>query len=1163
MSDVKIDAKGIFLEALDCPGPQEQARFLEEACGVDAALRARVDELLRAHRDAGAFLGGAAQLEATRDQPVAERPGSVIGPYKLLEQIGEGGFGVVFMAEQAQPIRRKVALKVLKPGMDTRHVVARFEAERQALALMDHPNIAKVLDGGATASGRPYFVMELVKGVPITDFCDQKQLTPRQRLELFLAVCRAVQHAHHKGIIHRDLKPSNVLVMMHDTTPLVKVIDFGVAKALGQELTDKTLFTGFAQLIGTPLYMSPEQAGQSGLDIDTRSDVYSLGVLLYELLTGSTPFDRERFKRAAHDEMCRIIREEEPPRPSTRLSESHASLATISARRHTEPNKLTRLVRGELDWIVMKALEKDRNRRFETVSALARDVEHYLNDEPVQACPPSAWYRLHKFARRHRQLVAGAAVVLCAALGVAISLTVAYQETRSANVIRKEQEATQTALRQAEHFRGQAERSTALLAFERGLALCERGEPAYGCLWLARSLQMAPADAPDLQHAIRANLAAWTQQLGYRLTGILEHEGAVHTVAVSPDGKTALTAANDFTARLWDLATLKPKATLRHDARDVQCAVFSPDGKLVLTAGNDNTARLWDAATGAPNGEPARHPDMVTTAAFSPDGRRFATSTNRTLYLWDTGASKPVAEVPAPAPSGGFFAFRPDGKALVAGSWTTRVWDLVSLKMTSEFHSDRANAGVYRPDGKTILVGLQDGRVLEWDPSQPSPLQAWMPNFASGNRGIVVGPNLHRLPMEHQGRVTGIGYTPDLKTIWTSGGEGNVQVWDAVSGAPRGSPIQQPTTVYGAAFTPDQQTLLTAGADGRARVWALTPVAAPTLPARPQGVPTSVAFRADGKVFATSSMAGKAELWDVATGQRVGKAIAHSKGIYSAAFSPDGQSLVTACGDGAAYLWHAATGSARGTPLRHEATVFSATFSPDGTRVLTGSRDSTARLWDAATATPVGAPMEHANWVHAAVFSPDGKSILTGCEDGTAHIWDAATGKALGTPLSHRGPVRAVAWSPDGQAIMTGVWGEGTAWLWDVKTRRPRAQPLLHREHVTAVAFHPGGRLVATASWDGTARLWDAATGKPVGPPLSVARNKELRTIAFSPDGSRIVAGAASPGPIAMWEVSSSVAARTADLAVSVEALTGMELDASGLYRMLDAQAWQQRRRPR
>src|SRR6516162_3225963 len=320
MNDVTPEAKAIFLEALDCKGDDELMRFLEKACGTDAALRIRVEELLRAHRDAGAFLGGGEKQDATGDQPLAERPGTVLGPYKLLEQIGEGGFGVVFMAEQHKPVRRKVALKVLKPGMDTRQVVARFEAERQALALMDHPNIAHVFDGGETAGGRPYFVMELVRGIPITAFCDRSLLPIRQRLELFVSVCQAVQHAHQKGIIHRDIKPSNVLVALYDGRPVPKVIDFGVAKATGQQLTEQALHTGFGAVVGTVEYMSPEQAGFNQLDVDTRSDIYSLGVLLYELLTGSPPFSRTAIEEVGVLELLRMIREQEPPKPSTKLS---------------------------------------------------------------------------------------------------------------------------------------------------------------------------------------------------------------------------------------------------------------------------------------------------------------------------------------------------------------------------------------------------------------------------------------------------------------------------------------------------------------------------------------------------------------------------------------------------------------------------------------------------------------------------------------------------------------------------------------------------------------------------------------------------------------------------------------------------------------------------
>jgi tetratricopeptide (TPR) repeat protein len=426
-----MNEESLFIAALERPTPAARRAFLEEACGADAALHQRLLHLLAAHDKAGGILehsaagpadtGGyvAAPTEAGEGSPAAGRV--FAGRYNLLEGIGEGGMGTVWLAQQTEPVKRLVAVKLIKGGMDSRAVLARFEAERQALALMDHPNIAKVLDAGAAPEGRPYFVMELVKGVPLTKYCDEHRLTPRQRLELFIPICQAIQHAHQKGIIHRDIKPSNVLVATYDGKPVPKVIDFGIAKATGSQLTEHTLVTGFGAVVGTLEYMSPEQAELTQLDIDTRSDIYSLGVLLYELLTGTTPLEKKRLKEAAMLELLRLIREEEPPRPSTRLSESKDALPSISAQRQTEPAKLAKLVRGELDWIVMKALEKDRNRRYETANGLARDIERYLHDEPVQAGPPSAWYRFRKFARRNRRglMTAGVlGVMLLVAVGV-------------------------------------------------------------------------------------------------------------------------------------------------------------------------------------------------------------------------------------------------------------------------------------------------------------------------------------------------------------------------------------------------------------------------------------------------------------------------------------------------------------------------------------------------------------------------------------------------------------------------------------------------------------------------------------------------------------------------------------------------------------------------
>jgi serine/threonine protein kinase len=434
MTTIEQQARSIFLAILDRP-TDRWAGFQDDACGGNAELRARVEELLNAHRLLGGVQGGAsAEPTATAAVlSVPAGPGKIIGPYKVLEQIGEGGFGIVFVAEQSQPVRRKVALKILKPGMDSRQVVARFEAERQALALMDHPNIAKVHDAGTTAESRPYFVMELVKGVPITQYCDERRLTPRERLELFVPVCQAVQHAHQKGIIHRDLKPSNVLVARYDERPVPKVIDFGVAKATGGQLTEQTLNTGFGAVIGTPEYMSPEQANLNQLDVDTRSDVYALGVLLYELLAGSPPFSRKQLENVGMLEMLRVIREQEPSKPSTKLSTAQG-LPALAANRGMEPARLPRLVRGELDWIVMKALEKDRNRRYESANALALDLQRYLAGEPVQAGPTSATYRLRRLARRHWRplaVAAGFVGLLCAAVVGLASAVVVIDRERS------------------------------------------------------------------------------------------------------------------------------------------------------------------------------------------------------------------------------------------------------------------------------------------------------------------------------------------------------------------------------------------------------------------------------------------------------------------------------------------------------------------------------------------------------------------------------------------------------------------------------------------------------------------------------------------------------------------------------------------------------------
>jgi WD40 repeat protein/serine/threonine protein kinase len=1088
MSDVKADAKAIFLQALECQAADELQRLLDEACRGDAALRARAEELLRAHQDAGNFLGGPQLLDATENEPLAERPGTVIGPYKLLEQIGEGGMGTVWMAEQTEPIQRRVAVKVVKEGMDSRQVLARFEAERQALALMEHPHIARVLDAGRTPSGRPYFVMELVKGQPITQYCDEKRLGVRERLELFGDVCRAVQHAHQKGVIHRDLKPSNVLVAPYDGQPVVKVIDFGVAKATGQRLTDQTLFTGFGALVGTPEYMSPEQAEVNNQDIDTRSDIYALGVLLYELLTGTTPLTRKRVQEAALLEVLRVIREEEPPRPSTRLSESKASLPSISAQRQTEPAKLTRLVRGELDWIVMKALEKDRNRRYDTANGFAQDIERYLADEPVQACPPSAGYRLRKFVRRHRGPLLAATVIFLLLIGGIVGTSLGLLQARTS-----EKRAEGAAIKAGEERDAANEARTAAL---------EAGE--------AEKVQRQRAE--DLGKELRRSLYfAQMNMAGEAVATPLGLGRVAELLAPWREGQPDL--------RGWEWYYLYGQChqdllTIPVASKPVWSVAWSPDGtRLATTQGPSGYPVIWDAATGKEAvvlewGDIPTNINCRRSIAWSPDGTQVACAYLGWLAICDaaTGKRRHIIHLSGQDMRWSVVAcvaWSPDGRRLAsAGDYKDiRILDAKTGKPDRilKGHTDPVTSMAWSHDGTRLAAGDQKGKLRIWDVAA----------------GKVV------LDINAQGPVLSISWNPDDRRLFPANGS-SLDVWDTTTGKQLVLSTPYPfCSIFSGAWSPDGKRLALGTGQGEVRINDAATGRSLSILRGHGGSVWCVAWSPDGTRLASASYDGTVKVWDpnqpdefLGRAPRAEFAQSKSRGLCAVSWSPNGKRLVSAGaehGPGFVQVWNvAARGGAAAlddpvTLTDHARGTFPtvASWSPDGTRIA--STDAEAiQIWDAATGKELRTLKGHV-LVRSLAWSPNGKRLASAEGDGTVILWDPATReqtRRLKLDERSSDPVNSVAWSPDGTRLAAACIS-GVVVIWDTTTGQSTCSFKGEGEVMTSVAWHPGGAYVASAGRNsGVIQIWDASTGKVLC--TLKGHTPSLFQVSWSPDGKRL-----------------------------------------------------------
>jgi eukaryotic-like serine/threonine-protein kinase len=1119
--------------ALELPVGQRGA-YLDATCAGDGVLRQQVEALLKAHDQAGNFLDespgavDAHKREFMGGRPT-ESPGDRIGRYKLLQQIGEGGCGVVYLAEQEEPVRRRVALKIIKLGMDTKQVIARFEAERQALALMDHPGIAKVLDGGATETGRPYFVMELVRGIKITEFCDEHKVSTADRLALFIQVCQAIQHAHQKGIIHRDIKPSNILVTFNDGVPVPKVIDFGIAKATQGRLTDCTLFTPFEQFIGTPAYMSPEQTVMTSLDVDTRGDIYSLGVLLYELITGRTPFDQKQLLAAGLDEMRRTICDREPLKPSTCLRTLLAADLTATAScRQTVPPRLVHSVRGDLDWIVMKCLEKDRTRRYETANGLATDVGRHLRNEPVNARPVTGLYRIRKLIQRNKLVFAGIGVVSGALVIVAVGSTIAAWRVSSARrAEQRERHIAETANRDLRQ-------TVDLLELERAEDFFSVHDSAAGVAHLAAMLRRDPTN----RVAANRLISALTHR-GWAVPSAppMSHAARVSMASFSPNGRQVLTASWDNSARLWDAATGRLIATLAHPGR-VTCAQYSPKGDRVITASEGGAARIWHANTGEPATQLWQQEGNVSWAEFSPDGRWLVTCSDRTARIWDAVSGRLKHELRKQRSVVVLARFSPDGERVVtAGSHASvRMWSVESGELLFQVE-DRIRpltALAFSPDGHRLVCACDDGiaRIWKTDTGEPAgePLvhsnQVWHAAFSPDSKLLLTTCEdgvarlwdtqamRARAEMRHESGVICGEFSPDGKSLITGSSDNTARVWDAQSGLPLCQPLRHIERVLQVGFSSDGRRVVTGSYDGQAQIWDLHKQLNPAVEVRHQSNVTSVAFSPDNTALLTGSYDRTARLWNARTGVAIGRPILHSGPVQMAGFSPDGQRIVTASASRTNRIWDAGSHAAVAGPFYHDRGLWWAQFSSDGERVVTASEDGTARVWHARTARPITPPMVHRGPVVLARFSPDGRFVLTASEDHTARVWNAQTGHPITEPLLHLDHVKWADFSPDSQRVVTAST-DNTACIWDVRMGRRVAPPLQHTRIVEKAAFSPDGLRIATISLDRTARIWDASTGEALTP--SLQHNRPVSQLCFSFDGRRILTSSWN-GSARLWD---------------------------------------------
>jgi WD40 repeat protein/serine/threonine protein kinase len=1031
-------------------------------------------------------------------------PGQWIGSYRIVRLLGEGGMGMVYLAEQEQPIARQVALKIIKLGMDTRAVLARFQSEGQALALMEHPNIAQVYEAGSGAHGRPYFVMEYVPGIPITEYCDRHHLDTRQRLELFLRVANGAQHAHQKGVIHRDLKPSNILVIERDGGAVPKIIDFGLAKATEKTFTEETVFTEAGVLIGTPEYMSPEQASPGGWDVDTRTDIYSLGVLLYELLIGSVPFESKYLRHEGYDEIRRIIREDDPPTPATRLVSLGSRAVGIAACRATDAGSLRKQVRGDLDWITMTAMAKDRNRRYASASELAADIGRHLRDEPVMASPPSTSYRFGKFIRKHRgPVLALTAVYVSLLLGLGASTVLYFRAERQRLV--------------AQAQRAEAERQRTAADQERAEA-SRQGERAERQRMLAEQSSMTAAEQrreAELQHAEaeRQRSVAVQQTAEARRRGeeAIEQRSAAEKQrevaeqqSRSADEQRAAAERQRVLAQRQSYAANLIAADLHIRSNEIAEA----RRRLFLCPpalrGWEWRYLLWksDMSIATLPGHAPAAPLSTTVLGFSQDGARMFRTMADTLDWWSASSYKPLAGY---RDLGQILAADRDGVRVVSastltGDYNLRIFDPASGKVLSTLagRNSEAACAAFSRNGKRVISGGKDGTLEVWE-------------AASGQRVAKLDG--------HKGGVGSVAFSSDGERIVSGGADRMVRVWDAGTGRAMYGIAGHGGLVLSIAFSPDRRLIVSGSADKTARIWdAATGRPLHTLTGHECGV-QSIAISPDGETIASASCM-TVRLWDAASGKLVATLAAEWRSETAAlSFSPDGAQIAAASEAGEIKVWNALTYGG-GILRRTGNDVDRIAIGPSGARLaLHSAKTQSLDVWDARQRTSAWALHGNDAQVTTLAFSPDSSHIATGLIDNTLRTWDAATGRPAGAPGRLSAPVTYLAYSADGARLVSGS-SDGAVSVWDAVSMRRISSAALGGD-VRVAILSPNGKQVTAGTGDRTLMVWDTPKGDVALKLNLPAGSGSIVSAAYSPDGRRVAGGAGGSGDIGVWDAGS------------------------------------------